>query len=197
VFERYEPEDVVRALLDPTRPADDPVIAAVQLLMTGFGYNFYDARNVARANDQLVRAKASALLADAGRVLARLEFAYRAEYVPAPTREQPFPAADAIEPLKKLERTIRRMADADTRIRSLETPASDMIWFRIRDERALLEKLLAYDVALAVSADAIARDVAGLDPAAVRSAAFSAVDAGLARIETALDGRRAFLTIPT
>ena len=59
MLQRHDPDDVVRALLDTRDPSGDPIVNAVRQLMTGFGYNFYDAKNVARANDQLVRAKAA------------------------------------------------------------------------------------------------------------------------------------------
>lgn len=196
MLDQHDPHEVARALLDPTHPTGDPVIAAIQLLMTGFGYNFYDARNVARANDQLVRAKASGLLADAGRVLARLEFSYREEHIPELTREQPSLPPDVLQPLKKLERTIRRLADVDTRIRSLETPASDFVWFRIRDERSMLEKLLALDVGLVVTATDVAQRVDALNVEALLDSGLAEITADLDRLDTALSQRRALLTIP-
>ena len=187
----------MRTLLDARDPSGDPVVEGVRLLMSAFGYDFYDARNVARANDQLVRAKVAGILADAGRALARLEFAYREEFCPPPSRAQPFPPADVTKPLKTLERTMRRLADVETAIRTAETPATDMIWFRVRSERWMLEKLLACDVGLAVTATELAERIAKLDPAALRGTALDELSAQIESLDRTLDGRRKLLTVPT
>ena len=187
----------MRTLLDARDPSGDPVVEGVRLLMSAFGYDFYDARNVARANDQLVRAKVAGILADAGRALARLEFAYREEFCPPPSRAQPFPPPDVTKPLKALERTMRRLADVETAIRTAETPATDMIWFRVRSERWMLEKLLACDVGLAVTATELAERVAKLDPAALRGTALDELSAAIESLDRTLDGRRKLLTVPT
>ena len=71
---------IARALLDPRRPPDDPVVQAVRLLMSGVQATSSMMRsNLARANDQLVRAT-RLHPGDAGRALARLEYDYRAEH---------------------------------------------------------------------------------------------------------------------
>jgi hypothetical protein len=40
-------------------PSYDPVIQQLQLLLTGYGYNFYNSVNQARADDLLVRERAA------------------------------------------------------------------------------------------------------------------------------------------
>ena len=195
MLQRREPAEIARALLDPQRPAGDPVVQAVHLLMSGFGYNFYDARNVARANDQLVRAAAAGLLADAGRVLARLAFAYREAHLPPATREQPYPPAEALQALRELDKLARRLADAETRLRALETPQHDPIWFRLRDERARLERLLAFDVGLVAAASDLAQRVAALDVEAVHGRRTAELSAEVDALNRTLDDRRALMTI--
>ena len=197
MLQRHDPDDVVRALLDTRDPSGDPIVNAVRLLMTGFGYNFYDAKNVARANDQLVRAKAAGILGDAGRALARLEYDYRAEYCPPPSREQPFLPVAVTQPLKKLERVIRRLADVETRIRAAETPATDMIWFRVRNERWVLEKLLAFDVGLAVTATDLGQRVAALDAAALAGTALDELRTEIDALDRTFDTRAQLMTVPT
>ena len=198
MLSKYEPEDVVRALLDTRDPSGDPIVNAVRQLMTGFGYNFYDARNVARANDQLVRVKAAGILGDAGRVLARLEFAYREEYCPPPSREQPFLPAAVTKPLKKLERTIRRLADVSTRILAAETPPTDMIWFRVRNEHWMLQKLLAFDVALTVEATDLGKHVAALNAEALlEGTALDELAAEIEKLDATMSSRAQLLTVPT
>ena len=197
MLQRYEPKDVVSALLDTRDPSGDPIVNAVRQLMTGFGYNFYDAKNVARANDQLVRAKAAGILGDAGRALARLEYAYREEYCAPPSREQPFLPDAITKPLKKLERVIRRLADVETRIRAAETPPTDMIWFRVRSERSMLEQLLAFDVGLAVTATDLAQRVAALDASALGGTALDDLRTEIDALDRTLDERAKLLTVPT
>jgi len=101
------------------------------------------------------------------------------------------------KPLKALERTMRRLADVETAIRTAETPATDMIWFRVRSERWMLEKLLACDVGLAVTATELAERVAKLDPAALRGTALDELSAAIESLDRTLDGRRKLLTVPT
>jgi len=197
VLEPHVPEDVVKAVLDPERPSNDPVVRTVQLLMSGFGYDFYDARNVARANDLLVRAKARELLAEAARALARLEHAFRDAFVPPATREQPLPPADVLQTLRSTARFVQRIDDTAARIAALETPATDAIWFRVRTESALLERLVAFDVDLVVAANDLAATVAALDVDALHGGRSEPVTQGIARIEHALAERAALLTIPT
>ena len=197
MLQRHDPDDVVRALLDTRDPSGDPIVNAVRQLMTGFGYNFYDAKNVARANDQLVRAKAAGILGDAGRALARLEYAYREENCPPPSREQPFLPVAVTQPLKKLERVIRRLADVETRIRAAETPATDMIWFRVRNERGVLERLLAFDVGLAVTATDLAQRVAALDVAALAGTALDDLRAEIDALDRTFDTRAQVMAVPT
>ena len=48
-------------------PSNDPVVQQLQLLLTGYGYNFYNSTNQARADDILVRERASYHLAQAVR----------------------------------------------------------------------------------------------------------------------------------
>jgi hypothetical protein len=195
VLQHREPGEIARALLDPQRPPDDPVVQAVHLLMSGFGYNFYDARNVARANDQRVRAAAAGLLADGGRLMARLAFAYREAHVPPATREQPYPPAEALAALKQWEKLERRLAEVETRLRSLETPQHDAIWFRLRDERARLERLLAFDVGLVATASDLARSIAALDAEAIHVRRTAELSAEIERLDRTIDARQALMSL--
>ena len=81
-----------------TGPSNDPIIQQLQLLLTGYGYNFYSATNQARADDLLVRERASYFLAQAVDMLANLRGAYQRRFVPPLTRENPLPPAEALSP---------------------------------------------------------------------------------------------------
>jgi len=53
-------------------PSNNPLVQQLQLLLTGYGYNFYNKTNQARADDLLVRERASNFLAQTVDRLAQL-----------------------------------------------------------------------------------------------------------------------------
>jgi hypothetical protein len=185
-------EDLVEALLDPQAPTTDPVLKMLQLAMSGFGYNFYDARNMARSNDQLVRERASALLADAVAAVASTERIYRERNVPAATREEPFPPADVMRRVRDFDGLRKRAEALIAALASAETPATDAIWFRFRDERTLLLKLVATDVELATGAQRALDACVAIDPAGDN---LDAAGAELDALERALAKRRTLLRV--
>jgi hypothetical protein len=186
-------EDIVTALLDPRAPATDLVTKTIQVAMSGFGYNFYDARNVARSNDALVRERAAGLLGEATAALTGFERAYRERILPAATRESPFPSEDVMRRLRALDALRKRFEAAISALASAETPGNDAIWRRFRDERALLVRLVAADVELATGAERLRDAVNALDPNQDDLAALEPVKGQLATLEHALTGRRALL----
>ena len=117
-----------------SQPSNNPVVRGLQVALTGVGYNFYDNRNRARADDLLVRQHASSLLASAGDSLKRLEADFRAQYIPAATRENPYPPADAMAKIRAGTRLRERLSDLETQIRSMAVPTQDRIWWRFRQE---------------------------------------------------------------
>jgi hypothetical protein len=186
-------EDVVAALLDAQAPSADPIVQAIQVAMSGFGYNFYDARNVARSNDQLVRERGAGLLGEAVAQLATYERRYRERNVLPATRENPFPPEDVMRRVRALDALRKRIEAAIAALATAETPATDSIWFRFRDERTLLLRLVAADVELALGAkrlrDAVGALAAGHDDAA----SLDAPNARLDELDAALVKRRALL----
>src|SRR5437667_12510434 len=82
---------------------DDVVAQQLHLLLTAYGYNLYDSVNRARADDLLVRQRASGTLGDAANLLGRLATEYAARCIPPPTREQPFPPPESMARLRQLE----------------------------------------------------------------------------------------------
>ncbi len=188
-------EDVVRALLDPSQPSHDPTVALLQVALSGFGFNVYDARNQARANDLLVRERVSNLLADAAARIRSLEARYRERFLPAATREQPFPPADVLRRAKALHDLTSRLDAAGSEVLTLEVPGADPIWSRVRDELPTLHRLFAFDVGLATAAtslyeraDTLTVEAADLD------GAFDPFAADLELLRKALVERRALLS---
>ena len=62
------------------------------MLLNGYGYNWYRLDNQMRADDLLVRSRASEHLERAAARLHDLEGRYRRKYLPPLTREHPDPA---------------------------------------------------------------------------------------------------------
>ena len=191
--EPFYADDAVRALLDPRAPAVSPAIQLLQVAMSGFGYDFYNARNVARSNDQLVRERTSDVLGEASAALGKLERSYREHTFAGATREHPMPPPDVLQRIRELDALRKRCEAIGTALHTAETPGTDAIWFRFRDEETLLHRLVAFDVELAATSTRV-RDVA-LDIKAkeIDETALAAIDADLTALERAFARRSALL----
>ena len=147
-----------------TEPSNDPVIQQLQLLLTGYGYNFYSTINQARADDLLVRERASYFLAQAIDMLANLRGEYQRRFVPPLTRENPFPPAEALAQLREIGQAQQELSNVETHIRGMPVPTQDRVWWRFRQEQALLAQLLNFDLALVRSSEQINQYVSQLTP---------------------------------
>lgn len=143
-------------------PSSDPLIQKLQVLVGSPGYNHYDDRNEMRADDLLVRQRASGALAEGARALAALEVAYRQRFIPAATRESPYPPAGALESLRALGRLRARLDDLSAEILGMPVPAQDKVWWRFRDETTLLARLLDFDYRLLLQTDTIGQEARSL-----------------------------------
>ncbi|TMD49027.1 MAG: hypothetical protein E6I93_12855 [Chloroflexi bacterium] len=122
-------------------PSNDPIVQQLQLLLTGYGYNFYNQANQARADDLLVRERASYYLAQAVATLARLRGDYHTRFIPPLTRANPDPPQEA-----------------------MAVPTQDRIWWRFRQEQPLLMQLLNFDLTLVRGSEQIYQYVSQLTP---------------------------------
>jgi hypothetical protein len=175
----------------------NPVAQQLQLLLTGYGYNFYDNRNQARTDDLLVRQKAAASLNEAAGLLGKLEGDYQRRYIPPATRENPFPPAENLERLRQLSELRSHMQDTAGRILGMQTPTQDRTWQRFRSETALLQQLLTFDYQLIWQAEQIYQRVLQLSPEAWQTRAESAnFDHALFQLDSLIRDRQRFLTIP-
>ena len=129
-------------------PSQNPIVQRLQVLLSGGGYNFYDKANLARADDLLVRQRAGSSLLEAARHLRTLETEYRQAFLPAATRDQPYPPAEAMEKLRGLTRLAERLRGLESDIRGMAAPAQDKFWWRLRQEVSLLNALITFDDAL-------------------------------------------------
>lgn len=136
-------------------PNSDPVVQALQVLVAGTGYNFYESRNTMRADDLLVRQRASGALADGARALAAQEVEYRRRFIPPATREAPFPPAVEMEALRALGRLRARLDSAASQIVGMPVPTQDKTWWRYREEKMTLARLLDFDLQMLRQCDAL------------------------------------------
>src|SRR5215469_2898704 len=93
----------IRRMKMSSGPSHDPVVQQLQLLLTGYGYNFYSTTNQARSDDLLVRERASYFLAQAANLLTTLRGDFQRCFVPPLTRENPFPPQEAMAQLRDME----------------------------------------------------------------------------------------------
>ena len=181
-------------------PSDNPIVRGLQLLTTGWGYNFYNRGNAARADDLLVREKAAHQLGEAAAALSALEVAYRRQFVPNPTRENPYPPADAMERLRAIGGLKARISDVAVRIRGAATPTQDRIWFRLRNEQTLLYQLLTFDQSLIAAAQQVSELARTLTAASWNQDPLSATasfDLPLQQLDSTIHDRTELLLMPT
>lgn len=142
----------------------NPVSRQFDLLLSGYGFNYYKAENRARADDLLIRQQASGSLAQAVGALSQLHSAYRLRFLPPPSRENPFPPREdlqrAADILALRDRTDRLVAG----IRGMAVPTQDKVWKRIRKEMDLLNRLVSTDFLLISQCDGIRDAAASLTP---------------------------------
>jgi hypothetical protein len=129
-------------------PSKNLLVQQLQLLLTGYGYNFYNKTNQARADDLLVRERASNFLSQAVERLARLRSEYATRFIPPLTRANPDPPQEVMAQIREIEATQQNLAQVESHIRSMPVPTQDRIWWRFRQEQALLNKLLEFDLSL-------------------------------------------------
>jgi hypothetical protein len=145
-------------------PSNDPVIQQLQLLLSGYGYNFYSATNQARSDDLLVRQRATYHLNQAVDMLARLRVDYQQRFIPPLTRATPDPPQEAMAQVRGIEAAQQTLSNLESQIRGMAVPAQDRIWWRFRQEQALLAQLLNFDLALVRNSEQIYYYVSQLTP---------------------------------
>jgi hypothetical protein len=168
----------------------DPLADRLRSLL---GSDVYTQKGRLRSDDLLVRERACHSLSDAAAQVKQLSSRWRTERVPPSTREQPFPPAEVMEPLRRADRLGRAIEDVSTEIRGLPLLSQDKVWDRVRGGMALSE-LLQFDWALVAEAEAVtevlsrAADLAGID--------MPSLDERLARLRVVIAERRRYAQVP-
>lgn len=134
--------------------------------------DIYSAKGRLRADDLLVRERVARSLADSTARLRDLASQWRADRVPPSTRENPFPPAEVLAPLRQADRLGRDIESVATAVRGLPLLPEDKVWDRVR--RGGLDELMQFDWALVGEADELAAllsatpDLAAIDQASVQ-----------------------------
>jgi hypothetical protein len=147
-----------------SRPSNDPIVQQLQLLLTGYGYNFYNNTNQARADDMLVRERASYFLSQAVSMLTQLRSDYAMRFIPPLTRANPDPPQEVMAQIREIDSVQQALSSLESHIRGMSVPTQDRIWWRFRQEQALLMQLLNFDLTLVRSSEQIYQYVSQLIP---------------------------------
>jgi hypothetical protein len=151
----------------------------------------YTTKGRLRADDLLVRERVSRSLAEATARLRDLASQWRADRVPPSTRENPFPPAEAMAPLRQSDRLGKDIEHVATAVRGLPLLPEDKVWDRVRNGG--LDELLQFDWALVGEADELAANLtAAPDLAAIDHVA---VQRHLRRLTEAIADRRRYIEV--
>jgi hypothetical protein len=151
----------------------------------------YTEKGRLRADDQLVRQRVTRGLGESSARIRELIGRWRADRVPPSTREQPFPPAEVMEPIRRAERLIRTIDDTAVAIKGLPVLNQDKVWDRVR--RVGLQDLLQFDWTMVGESDLMARDldlVGALDELDV-----AAYEARVRKIKDLVGERQRFIEI--
>lgn len=151
----------------------------------------YSEKGRLRADDLLVRERVGHGLGAACARVRDLISAWRLDRVPPSTREQPFPPAEVMEPIRRAERLVRAMEDASVAVRGLPLLNQDKVWDRVR--HVGLDELMQFDWTLVGEADGLAQDLS--DVLALDEVDVAAATARLRRIREVASDRQRYIEI--
>jgi len=179
-----------------SQPSNNPVVQQLQLMLTGYGYNFYSSVNQARADDLLVRERASYFLGQAATLLAQLRSEYSRRFIPPLTRENPFPPQETMAQLREMEVVQQELSNIETYIRGMSVPSQDRTWWRFRQEQTLLGQLLGFDLALVRGCEQLYHYTSQLTPEGWNSQGSATLRQMMQQIRQVAGERERFLLIP-
>ncbi len=184
-------------MTDPGLPGEaHPLYETWVMLLNGYGYNWYREDNRRRADDLLIRSKASEALGRAAERLRDFESAYRKAHLPDPTREHPYQDPAHLAAARQFHGLLERVRELDTKLRGAAVPPDDKIWARYRNELGTLKTLGACDVVLAGSANDLNRALSAIAPGVALSPADEAtLESRLADIARSLAERKQVLSL--
>jgi hypothetical protein len=181
------------AALGQQAPAGADAVADIlsDRLRSLLASDVYSSQGRLRADDILVRERVGRGLGEASARLRELISRWWADRVPPSTREQPFPPAEVIEPIRKGRRLCRAIEDAFSVVRGLPVLNADRVWDRLRGVG--LEELMQFDWALVGESDGLSADLA--DAVELDTVDAAAVEGRLCRIRELVGERGRYLEI--
>ncbi|HZU67510.1 MAG TPA: hypothetical protein VFA09_09535 [Ktedonobacteraceae bacterium] len=177
-------------------PSNDPIVQQLQLLLTGYGYNFYNTTTQARADDMLVRQRASYFLSQALSMLAQLRNDYAMRFIPPLTRANPDPPQEVMAQIREIESLQQALSSLESHIRGMSVPTQDRVWWRFRQEQPLLMQLLNFDLSLVRSSEQIYQYVSQLTPDLWNSQGGSTLRQMIQQLTRLAQERERFLLLP-
>jgi len=151
----------------------------------------YTEKGRLRSDDQLVRERVARGLSESTASIRQLISRWWADEVPPSTREQPFPPAEVMEPIRRAERLIRAIDDVAALVKGLPVLNTDKVWERAR--RVGLEDLLQFDWNLVGESDVLARDLAAVP--ALNQVDVPGYEARVRKIREIIGERQRFIEI--
>jgi hypothetical protein len=161
------------------------------LLRAFLATDLYTERGRLRSDDLLVRERVGRELGTAAAAIRNLVSAWRADRVPPSTREQPFPPAAVMEPIRRADRLVKSIEDVSAAVRGLPLLNQDKVWDRVRN--AGLDELMQFDWTLVGEAAAIAS--AAQATAALDEVDIAAIEARLRTIREVMTDRQRYIEI--
>jgi hypothetical protein len=151
----------------------------------------YSEKGRLRSDDLLVRERVGHGLSAASARLRDLTSEWRQDRVPPSTREQPFPPAEVMAPIRRCDRLIKAIEDTSATVRGLPLLNADKVWDRVR--HIGLEELLQFDWTIVGEADGLAADLSGVY--ALDEVDVPAVEARLRKIREVAGDRQRYIEI--
>jgi hypothetical protein len=161
------------------------------LLRAFLATDLYTEKGRLRSDDLLVRERVGRELGSAAAAIRSLISAWRADRVPPSTREQPFPPAAVMEPIRRAERLLKSIEDVSAAVRGLPLLNQDRVWDRVRNVG--LDELMQFDWTLVGEAAAIATAVQSA--AALDELDVAALEARLRTIREVMTDRQRYIEI--
>ncbi len=144
----------------------------------------------------LVRERASYFLGQSVTFLSNLRGEYQRRFVPPLTRENPFPPQEAMTQLREMEEIQQAISAQESHIRGMSVPTQDRIWWRFRQEQALLSQLLNFDLQLVRGCEQFYQFASQLIPESWNPSSASTLRTQLQQIAQVANKRERFLLIP-
>ncbi len=174
----------------------DAIRRQLDLLMNAYGYNLYEKKNRARADDLIVRETAAGALASAANSLRTLRTEYRRRFIPPLTRDNPDPPRARLDDLSEMARLQEAVSDLETRVRSMPVPVQDRAWEKFRDERELLNQLLLQDYNLITPCQNLRELLRTVKVEDWNAETVESIDAAMGQIDEAIRSRAKLLQLP-